>query len=67
MTEQRYHVAGMTCGHCVNHITEEVTQVPGVSHVHVDLEANSVTVSGTELDDAQVRAAIAEAGYTVTV
>jgi len=65
MTEQRYHVTGMTCEHCAGHITEEVCRVDGVSRVVVDVAANSVTVSGISLDDARIREAITEAGYTV--
>jgi copper ion binding protein len=59
-----YSVTGMTCQHCVNAITSEVGQVDGVSSVMVDLGAKTVTVDGGA-DDAAVRAAIDEAGYTV--
>ncbi|WP_017607298.1 heavy-metal-associated domain-containing protein [Nocardiopsis xinjiangensis] len=61
-----YAVDGMSCGHCVDSVTEEVTEVPGVTDVAVDLEGKKVTVTseGT-VDDAAVRAAIDEAGYEV--
>ena len=59
-----YTVEGMTCGHCVTAITGEVTKVPGVSDVVVDLDTKTVTVSG-EAADTAVREAIDEAGYTV--
>jgi copper chaperone CopZ len=59
-----YAVAGMTCEHCVRSVTEEVSEVPGVTGVDVDLVAGRVTVSGVA-DDAAVRAAVAEAGYEV--
>ncbi|MEU8686527.1 heavy-metal-associated domain-containing protein [Streptomyces sp. NPDC048611] len=65
MAQKQYHVTGMTCEHCVASVTEEVSEVPGVSEVVVDLAANSVTVHGTDLDDSQLRAAIVEAGYVV--
>ncbi len=58
-----YSVNGMTCQHCVNAITAEVSAVPGVETVEVDLAAKTVTVSGG--DDAAVRAAIDEAGYEI--
>ncbi len=67
MDEQRYHVTGMTCGNCVNHITNEVTQLPGVDGVVVDLAGQAVTVSGVSLDDHLIREAISEAGYSVAV
>ena len=60
-------VAGMTCGHCVSAVTEELTQLPGVSDVAIDLVAGGtspVTVTSSEpLDDAAVAAAVDEAGY----
>ncbi len=59
-------VVGMTCGHCVNAVTEEVSAVAGVDSVNVDLESGQVTItSETSLDLDEVEAAIAEAGYSV--
>ncbi|MCX6460728.1 MAG: heavy metal-associated domain-containing protein [Actinobacteria bacterium] len=59
-------VVGMTCGHCVNAVTEEVSAVAGVDSVNVDLESGQVTItSDTSLDLDEVEAAIAEAGYSV--
>jgi copper chaperone len=60
-----YSVPGMTCQHCVNAITSEVGQVPGVESVVVDLDAKTVTVNASSVDDAVLRAAIDEAGYAV--
>jgi copper chaperone len=59
-----YAVSGMTCEHCVRSVTEEVSEVPGVTAVDVDLASGRVTVSG-DADAAAVRAAVAEAGYEV--
>lgn len=59
-----YTVTGMTCEHCVRSVTEEVSEVPGVTAVEVDLADGRVTVQG-DADDAAVRAAVAEAGYQV--
>ena len=59
-----FTVQGMTCGHCVSSVTEEVQEVPGVERVDVMLETGSVTVTSTRpLDDTAVRAAVEEAGY----
>ena len=59
-----YTVQGMTCGHCVSSVTEEVQEVPGVERVDVALETGAVTVTTSEpLDDAAIRAAVEEAGY----
>jgi copper chaperone len=66
MSTATYPVTGMTCAHCVASVTEEVSEVPGVTDVVVDLEAGTVTVTGDEAvvtDTALVRAAVEEAGY----
>jgi copper chaperone len=61
-----YTVSGMTCGHCVASVTEEVSAIAGVTNVSVDLESGLVTVDSTEPVEADTfRAAIEEAGYTV--
>ena len=64
MTEKlTYTVPGMHCGHCEAAVTEEVSGVRGVEAVVVDLASKLVEVSGAELDDGAIRAAIEEAGY----
>ena len=61
-----YTVTGMTCGHCVASVTEEVQEIAGVTDVAVDLASGSVTVtSDAPLDDAAVKAAVEEAGYAL--
>jgi copper chaperone len=65
-TENRdYTVEGMTCSHCVLSVREEVSEVPGVSAVDVDLASGRMTVTGEDVSDDAVRAAVAEAGYEV--
>lgn len=58
-----YEVPDIHCAHCALSIREEVSEVEGVEDVDVDLETKVVTVRGDDLDDAALRAAIAEAGY----
>jgi copper ion binding protein len=66
MTTSTYTVVGMTCQHCVTAVTEEVTQVPGVTDLDVDLSTGRLTVnSDTAVDDDAVRAAVEEAGYEI--
>ena len=66
MSTTSYTVVGMTCGHCVDAVTEEVSAVPRVTAVDVDLASGGLTVSSTEpVDDDAVRAAVEEAGYQV--
>ncbi len=63
MTEITFTVPGISCGHCEAAVSTELREVPGVESVSVDLETKLVTVRGSELDDAALRAAIEEAGY----
>ena len=66
MSTATYTVVGMTCGHCVSSVTEEVSQIAGVTGVEVDLASGAVTVtSDAPVDDDAVRAAVEEAGYEV--
>ncbi|WP_233491629.1 heavy-metal-associated domain-containing protein [Blastococcus sp. TBT05-19] len=62
-----YTVTGMTCGHCVTAVTEEVSSVPGVTAVDVDLASGALTVTSEQpVDESAVRAAVEEAGYEVS-
>ena len=63
MTELHYTVSGMSCEHCRAAVTEEVERVGGVAAVEVDLDTKLVRVRGERISDAEVRAAIREAGY----
>lgn len=64
---QSFAVTGMTCGHCVASVTEELEEITGVRRVDVDLVAggtSTVTVTSDQpLADDAVQAAVAEAGY----
>jgi copper chaperone len=64
MAENTYTVQGMTCGHCVSSVTEEVSEVAGVRQVDVDLASGRLTVvSDTDVAEADIRTAVEEAGY----
>jgi copper chaperone len=59
-----FTVKGMTCSHCVQSVTQELSALPGVTDVQVDLVSGGVTVaSDAPLSDEAVRAAVDEAGY----
>ena len=65
MNVNRYQVTGMTCGHCEMSIREEVEEIPGIAEIAISAQTVELVVSGRgEIDDAQVLAAVAEAGYT---
>jgi copper chaperone len=65
-----YTVSGMTCGHCVASVTEEISQLPGVVRVDIDLVRggdSAVTVTSEQaLAQDAVREAVDEAGYTLS-
>ena len=64
MSENTYTVTGMTCSHCVASVTEEISEIEGVTDVAVALPTGAVTVTSTKpVDDADIRAAVEEAGY----
>ena len=63
-----YTVNGMTCGHCVSAVTEELSRLPGVHEVQVELTTGAVTVtSDGPLPIDEVRMAVDEAGYELAV
>ncbi|NLF04856.1 MAG: heavy-metal-associated domain-containing protein [Actinomycetales bacterium] len=69
-TTATYQVDGMTCGHCAQSVTEELTALDGVSDVQVELVGggtSTVTVtSDAPLERDAVAAAVTEAGYALT-
>jgi copper chaperone len=57
-------VSGMTCGHCVSSVREEVGSIPGVTAVDVDLASGKVTIDSERLVEADaIKSAVEEAGY----
>ena len=67
MTTSTWTVTGMTCGHCVSSVTEELLEVDGIEAVDVDLPTGAVTVtSAGPVERAVVAAAVDEAGYALT-
>ncbi|MFG1710489.1 heavy-metal-associated domain-containing protein [Nonomuraea sp. M3C6] len=66
MSTATYIVKGMTCGHCVSSVKEEVGEVAGVTSVEVDLASGLLRVDGDgSVDAAKIVAAVEEAGYEV--
>jgi copper chaperone len=66
MSSADYAVRGMTCDHCARAITDEITKIPGVTGVQVDVAAARVTVESEQpVTTAAVSEAVEEAGYEV--
>ncbi|MBF6439600.1 heavy-metal-associated domain-containing protein [Nocardia cyriacigeorgica] len=57
-------VTGMTCGHCVSSVREEVGRIDGVTSVDVDLASGLVTIGSTApVERDAIAVAVDEAGY----
>ncbi|MPZ66147.1 MAG: cation-transporting ATPase [Pseudonocardiaceae bacterium] len=66
VSAQDYTVTGMSCQHCVNAVTAEVSGIDGVTGVDIDLDSGRMRVhSERQLDDDKIRAAVDEAGYEI--
>ncbi|MFJ1458040.1 copper ion binding protein [Nocardia wallacei] len=66
MATSTYTVTGMTCGHCVASVRQEIGKIDGVTSVDVDLASGRVQVeSAAPIAAADVTAAVDEAGYQV--
>ncbi|MGF6807474.1 copper chaperone [Paraburkholderia sp. Clong3] len=59
------HVEGMSCQHCVAAVTSAIREHDAAAQVQVDLATGCVLVESAQPVDA-LKAAIDEAGYTVT-
>lgn len=68
-TTTRVSVSGMTCGHCVSAVSEELEALAGVEEVDVELNAGGISTvtitSSNELSPSEIGEAVAEAGYLV--
>lgn len=62
-------IDGMTCGHCVSSVTEELNEVPGVSNIEIVLAAGGTSTAtvttNSAVENSVLEAAVTEAGYTL--
>jgi len=64
--KKRISIEGMSCGHCVRHVKEALSELAGVTAVEVSLEAkNAVIETSAEVKDEDIKMAIEDAGYEV--
>lgn len=57
-------VTGLTCQHCVMSVTEEVSEIDGVSAVDVRLDTGLLTVlADRDVERDEIEAAVVEAGF----
>lgn len=65
MTQTQLSVTGMTCDHCVRHVTDAISKVSGVHSVNVKLaEGIAVFEADASLDLQSVKEAVIAAGYS---
>ena len=67
MTDTSYTVTGITCGHCVGAIKEEVGAIPGVTGVDLDLAGAMTVHSEGPVDFDRIVEALYEAGDQYSV
>jgi copper chaperone len=61
---KKYTVEGMTCNHCVHHVTVALNEVEGVKDVKVSLAEKSVLVNAEDsVSFETLKSAVEEAGY----
>ena len=60
-------IEGMSCGHCVMHVTDALEKVPGVTRAKVDLKKNDAVVEGEVFDSEALKQAVTEAGYEALI
>ena len=64
MSTRTVTVSGMSCGHCATSVREEISEIPGVRAVDVDVASGSVTIdSDNVVETAAIRTAVEDAGY----
>lgn len=65
--KKKISIEGMSCEHCVNHVSTALKELAGVSKVEVNLASkNAIIEASQEISEEDIKAAIDEAGYEVT-
>jgi copper chaperone len=58
-------IEGMSCGHCVKHVNNALSEVEGVTNIEVNLEGKYALVEAAGVDNGALKFAIEDAGYDV--
>jgi Cu2+-exporting ATPase len=68
MSHKTLNVEGMSCAHCVAHVTESLEGLRGVKNVKVDLDAGKAELdAGVLVKDSSLVKAVEDAGYKATL
>ena len=64
--KKKISIEGMSCQHCVNHVTESLKELEGVDKVEVSLEEKQAVIESAKgITDGDIKNAIEEVGYEV--
>lgn len=64
MTQLKYSIPKISCGHCVATITNELKEIDGVKQISGDPQAKTVTLElESPATDEQIKAKLDEIGY----
>ena len=62
----KVYVEGMSCGHCVKHVNEALSEIENIKNVEVSQETQTaICESSEEISSDKIKFAIQEAGYEV--
>ncbi|HET9515571.1 MAG TPA: cation transporter [Gemmatimonadales bacterium] len=61
------HIAGMSCGHCLNAVNQALAGLPGVSIDSVRIGRADLRFDDSQIRPPQIMAAVEDAGYSATI
>jgi copper chaperone len=61
---KKVFIEGMSCAHCVKHVTNALNELDGITRVIVDLASKTAIIEGSVPEEA-IKAAIEDVGYEV--
>ena len=63
--KKKISIDGMSCEHCVRHVTVALKELEGVREAEVILDLKQATIEGENISDKEIKDAIEEVGYEV--
>ncbi|KUO65882.1 MAG: heavy metal transport/detoxification protein [Gracilibacter sp. BRH_c7a] len=64
--KKNIRIEGMTCGNCVKHVKEALSELEGVTGVDVNLDTKTAVLEASgDVSDEDIKATIDDVGYAV--
>ncbi len=64
--KKNIRIEGMTCGNCVKHVKEALSELEGVTEVDVNLDTKTAVLEASgDVSDEDIKATIDDVGYAV--